>query len=174
MMEPIAEVVCLLKVDVHCDECKLSLMRVLSSISGVYSVEIDGEKGTATVVGEVEPNALLGAVSNSGKHAQLARATLRDPRMNRTNTTYGTLSSYASSYSPYYNNQTCDYTNRNKYYGYQTCPRALSGYGYNQEVNSYGGYRPPPAQYASSSYPLRRADEYIAVADPSVPLCTIM
>ncbi|VFQ61880.1 unnamed protein product [Cuscuta campestris] len=94
MMEPIAEVVCLLKVDVHCDECKLSLMRVLSSIS--------------------------------------------------------------------------------EYYGYQTCPRALSGYGYNQEVNSYGGYRPPPAQYASSSYPLRRADEYIAVADPSVPLCTIM
>ncbi|VFQ84146.1 unnamed protein product [Cuscuta campestris] len=119
MMEPIAEVVCVLEVDVHCDECKLSLMRVLASISGVYSVEIDGEKGMATVVGEVEPNALLGAVANSGKHARLARATLRDPRMNRTNTTYGTSSSssssYASSYSPYYNNQTYDYTNRNSY-----------------------------------------------------------
>ncbi|VFQ87291.1 unnamed protein product [Cuscuta campestris] len=176
---------CLLKIDVHCDECKFCLMGVLSSISGVYTVDIDAEKGTATVVGEVEPNALLRALSDSGKHAELVRVTLRDPRMNRTATAYGT-SSYASSYSPYYNNQTYDYTNRNSYaynpieydpwstrdYSrYQTGPRAVPGYGYHQEVNSYGGYL-PPAQYASS-YPLPRVDEYVA-ADASVPLCTVM
>nr|GLL21309.1 Heavy metal-associated isoprenylated plant protein [Ipomoea trifida] len=33
-MEPKAEADCVLKVDVQCDECKMKLMEVLSSISG--------------------------------------------------------------------------------------------------------------------------------------------
>nr|GMC71450.1 heavy metal-associated isoprenylated plant protein 32-like [Ipomoea batatas] len=57
-MEPKAEADCVLKVDVQCDECKMKLMEVLSSISGVYSVTIDAEQGIAKVAGEVEPNAL--------------------------------------------------------------------------------------------------------------------
>nr|GMC71327.1 heavy metal-associated isoprenylated plant protein 32-like [Ipomoea batatas]GMC77734.1 heavy metal-associated isoprenylated plant protein 32-like [Ipomoea batatas] len=57
-MEPKAEADCVLKVDVQCDECKMKLMEVISSISGVYSVTIDAEQGIAKVAGEVEPNAL--------------------------------------------------------------------------------------------------------------------
>ncbi|CAH9114626.1 unnamed protein product [Cuscuta epithymum] len=108
-MEPKAEAGCVLKVDVQCRECKMKFMEVLASISGVYSVNIDAEQGLATVVGEVEPNALLRALSKSGEHAELVRVTLKDPRMNRYS---NNEPSYAYS-SPY--NKSYDNGNYNNY-----------------------------------------------------------
>ncbi|CAH9057111.1 unnamed protein product [Cuscuta europaea] len=150
-------------------------MEVLSSISGVYSVNIDAEQGLATVVGEVEPNALLRALSKSGEHAELVRVTLKDPRMNR-------YSNYEASYAY---NKSYDNGNYNAYgYNaigdsnirasskYQTDARGLPGYDYSREANHFGGSYLPPAQYAPS-YPMQQVVEY-EDANSSVPLCSIM
>ncbi|CAK9146582.1 unnamed protein product [Ilex paraguariensis] len=81
-MEPIADVDCLLKVNVNCEACKMKMIQLLSSICGVYSVTIDAAEGTAKVSGEVDPNILLRGLARSGNHAELVWVKLKHPVMN--------------------------------------------------------------------------------------------
>ncbi|KAK3032183.1 hypothetical protein RJ639_035008 [Escallonia herrerae] len=92
-MDRYAEMGCILKVNVHCDGCKMKMMQVLNAISGVYSVTIDAQEGTARVAGEVDPNVLLRALARSGKHAEIVRVNLKHPVLKR--------SYYGDDYSPY-------------------------------------------------------------------------
>lgn len=131
---------------------------------------IDAEQGIAKVAGEVEPNALLRALSRSGKHAELVRVTFRDPRMNH----HSNYDRYASS-PPAYNQQGCGY-------GYNAIddsyarglPEYSLGYDPCQYQDypdaNYSGVYLPPAQYVPS-YPVQ-IDEYEDAASTS--LCTIM
>nr|GMC68901.1 heavy metal-associated isoprenylated plant protein 32-like [Ipomoea batatas]GMC75064.1 heavy metal-associated isoprenylated plant protein 32-like [Ipomoea batatas] len=123
-MEPKAEADCVLIVDVQCDECKMKLMEVLSSILGVYSVTIDAEQGIAKVAGEVEPNALLRALSRSGKHAELVYASSSPPYIQR---------GYGNGYNAIED----------------SCARELPEHslGYDYTDNNYSGGYLPPAQY---------------------------
>ncbi|KAK2972026.1 hypothetical protein RJ640_005046 [Escallonia rubra] len=74
---------CVLKVNVHCDACKMQMMEVLSSINGVYSVSIDSQDGLAKVSGEVDPNILLRALARTGNHAELVWVKLKHPVLAR-------------------------------------------------------------------------------------------
>ncbi|KAK3010044.1 hypothetical protein RJ639_012813 [Escallonia herrerae] len=72
---------CVLKVNVHCDACKMEMVEVLSAINGVYSLTIDAQEGTARIAGEVDRNILLGALARSGRHAELVRVNLKHPAL---------------------------------------------------------------------------------------------
>nr|GLL21310.1 hypothetical protein DM860_014669 [Ipomoea trifida] len=118
------------------------------------------EPKAEAVAGEVEPNALLRALSRSGKHAELVRVTFRDPRMTR----YSNYHRYASSPPPY--------TQQGYGNGYNaiedSCARELPEHslGYDYPDNNYCGGYLPPAQY------LPLVDEYNDAASTS--LCAIM
>ncbi|KAI8011849.1 Heavy metal-associated isoprenylated plant protein 32 [Camellia lanceoleosa] len=82
-MESYADVGCVLKVNVHCEACKMKVCEVLRSISGVYSVTIDAEEGLAKISGEADPNILLSALGRSGRHAELKWVKLKSTAPNR-------------------------------------------------------------------------------------------
>lgn len=83
-MEPYADVTCALSINMDCQACKMTVLEVLSSIIGVYSVDIDANKGEIMVSGEVDPNVLLKAITRTGKHAKLAWVKLNHPGVHRT------------------------------------------------------------------------------------------
>ncbi|XP_060180911.1 heavy metal-associated isoprenylated plant protein 22-like [Lycium barbarum] len=80
-MEPFAEVSCILKVDVHCDACKMKMVEVLSAVCGVYALTINAEKGEVNVCGEVDPNLLVKALKGTGKHAEIVSVKLKHPAL---------------------------------------------------------------------------------------------
>lgn len=59
----------------------MKVVEVLSSIIGVYAVEVDAREGLAKVYGEVDPSILLMALSGSGKHAEVAWVRLKHPAL---------------------------------------------------------------------------------------------
>ncbi|KAF7142009.1 hypothetical protein RHSIM_Rhsim06G0227800 [Rhododendron simsii] len=87
---------------------------------GVYSVTLDAEQGLATISGEVDPNILLKAITNTGKHAELKWVNFKLPAPNH----------YAG--SGYYNNVD------DGYYGH--------GYGYDYGYGSHSGAYGPTNQ----------------------------
>lgn len=90
--------------------------------AGVYSVTLDAEEGLATISGEVDPNILLKAITNTGKHAELKWVNFKHPAPNH----------YAG--SGYYNNVDDD-----GYYG-------SHGYGYDYGYGSHSGAYGPTNQ----------------------------
>lgn len=62
---------CVLKVNIHCEGCKLKVRKILQKIDGVYKTHIDSDLGKVTVSGNVDPNTLIKKLSKSGKHAEL-------------------------------------------------------------------------------------------------------
>ncbi|KAG4911232.1 hypothetical protein JHK87_057348 [Glycine soja] len=62
---------CLLKVNIHCDGCEQKVKKILQKIDGVYSVNIDAERGKVMVSGHVDPAKLIKKLKRSGKHAEL-------------------------------------------------------------------------------------------------------
>ncbi|KAL1802325.1 hypothetical protein ACET3Z_030972 [Daucus carota] len=62
---------CVLRVNIHCDGCKHKVKKLLQKMEGVYSTSIDSEQGKVTVMGNVDPNALVKKLVKSGKHAEL-------------------------------------------------------------------------------------------------------
>ncbi|XP_027108438.1 uncharacterized protein [Coffea arabica] len=93
-MEPYADACCILKVNVNCEACKMKVVEVLSSVIGVYSVDLDAQEGLAKVYGEVDPNMLLKALARTGKHAELAWVKLKHPVMNPRGDDYHNYSNY--------------------------------------------------------------------------------
>ncbi|XP_075488294.1 uncharacterized protein LOC142527393 [Primulina tabacum] len=82
-MEPYAEASCVLKVNVHCQACKMKMLEVLGSICGVFDVTIDSQEGLAKVYGVVNPNMLVRALTRTGYHAELKWVKLGHPDLNR-------------------------------------------------------------------------------------------
>ncbi|KAK7391979.1 hypothetical protein VNO78_20405 [Psophocarpus tetragonolobus] len=62
---------CLLKVNIHCDGCEQKVKKILQKIDGVYSVDIDAERGKVMVSGHVDPAKLIKKLKRSGKHAEV-------------------------------------------------------------------------------------------------------
>ncbi|XP_020270121.1 heavy metal-associated isoprenylated plant protein 37-like isoform X2 [Asparagus officinalis] len=60
-----------LRVNIHCDGCKLKVKKLLQKIEGVYSVSIDLENQKVTVSGTVDSSTLIKKLTKSGKHAVL-------------------------------------------------------------------------------------------------------
>ncbi|TYI85403.1 hypothetical protein E1A91_D05G439900v1 [Gossypium mustelinum] len=71
-MESRAEMSCVLKVNINCDTCRRKVMDVLQNLHGVYSVDIDAEKGTMKVSGNVNPNLILNIFEKYGKHGEIS------------------------------------------------------------------------------------------------------
>lgn len=59
-----------LKVSIHCVGCKRKVKRVLQSIEGVYTIDIDSKQHKVTVVGNVEVDTLIKKLVKTGKHAE--------------------------------------------------------------------------------------------------------
>ncbi|XP_060174249.1 heavy metal-associated isoprenylated plant protein 32-like [Lycium barbarum] len=129
-MEPFADVSCNLKVNIHCDSCKMKMMEVLHSIRGVYALTIDAETGIANVCGEVDPNRLLAALARSGQHAELINVKLKHPALSNPRSQYG------------HNN----YDHGHGYNNYNNALDGPLGYNHSNALNE-----------PSSYYPTRRA-----------------
>ncbi|KAJ0078889.1 hypothetical protein Patl1_24649 [Pistacia atlantica] len=43
------------KVAINCQICKADVMKAVTKLTGIDQVSVDGEKGTLTVVGDVDP-----------------------------------------------------------------------------------------------------------------------
>ncbi|KAL5555415.1 hypothetical protein UlMin_037651 [Ulmus minor] len=63
--------ICVLKVNIHCDGCKNKVKKILQKIDGVFTTDIDSEKGKVTVSGNVDPGILIRKLAKSGKHAEI-------------------------------------------------------------------------------------------------------
>ncbi|KAJ6694348.1 hypothetical protein OIU85_005069 [Salix viminalis] len=62
----------MLKVSVHCEQCKRKVKKVLDSIDGVHSTDIDLRLQKATVVGDVDADTLIKRLKKkTRKHAEL-------------------------------------------------------------------------------------------------------
>ncbi|KAF9669927.1 hypothetical protein SADUNF_Sadunf13G0015600 [Salix dunnii] len=62
----------MLKVSVHCEQCKRKVKKVLDSIDGVYSTDIDLGLQKATVVGDVDADTLIKRLKKkTRKHVEL-------------------------------------------------------------------------------------------------------
>ncbi|CAI9088041.1 OLC1v1022270C1 [Oldenlandia corymbosa var. corymbosa] len=72
-----------------CEACRFKTKEVLSSIIGVYNVDMDGQNGLVRVYGEVDPNMLLHALARYGKHAEVVRVNFKHPEWTRTNDFHG-------------------------------------------------------------------------------------
>ncbi|KAL6551430.1 hypothetical protein OROGR_007584 [Orobanche gracilis] len=80
-----ANLCCVLKVDTRCAACKGHMIEVLSSIEGVYDVTIDAERKTVQIVGQVDPNYCVKALSRCGVHAELIWANMNNNNNNNNN-----------------------------------------------------------------------------------------
>uniref|UniRef100_A0A6N2L3T8 HMA domain-containing protein n=1 Tax=Salix viminalis TaxID=40686 RepID=A0A6N2L3T8_SALVM len=61
-----------LKVSVHCEGCKKKVKRILRSIDGVYTADVDLRQQKATVIGNVDADTLIKKlIKKTGKHAEL-------------------------------------------------------------------------------------------------------
>ncbi|KAI5679543.1 hypothetical protein M9H77_00770 [Catharanthus roseus] len=99
-MDPYADATCILSMNVDCQACKMQVVEVLSSIIGVYSVDIDSSRGQVRVCGEVDPNTLLKALARTGRHAKVEWAKLNHPIVHRS---YHNGHGYGDPRAYYYN-----------------------------------------------------------------------
>ncbi|XP_024004185.1 heavy metal-associated isoprenylated plant protein 35 isoform X1 [Eutrema salsugineum] len=68
---PLPYKTCNLKVSIHCEGCKRKVKKILTTIEGVYRVDIDVKQNKVTVIGITSPEILLKKLLKSGKHAHL-------------------------------------------------------------------------------------------------------
>ncbi|GJV79770.1 heavy metal-associated isoprenylated plant protein 35-like protein [Tanacetum coccineum] len=61
---------CVLKVSIHCVGCMRKVKKVLQTIEGVYTIDIDAKQHKVTVLGNVEVDTLIKKLIKSGKHAE--------------------------------------------------------------------------------------------------------
>ncbi|CAH9113631.1 unnamed protein product [Cuscuta epithymum] len=137
-MEPYADVNCILRVNTNCGACKCKMVEVISSISGVYSISIDGDENLLKICGEVDPNRLLSALSREGEHAEIVKAHLKHPGLRR-NSMYPQGSARGHGYG-------------RSMYGHD------ASYGHGQLMYGHG-HKP---HYGHQAYPIRGALPYHA------------
>ncbi|KAL8046293.1 hypothetical protein ABFS82_08G169600 [Erythranthe guttata] len=189
-MEPYAEASCVLKVNVHCQSCKMHMLEVLGSVCGKYNVDINSEEGLVRVYALVEPNLLLKALARTGYHAELKSVKLRHPDVSKNyyyNSGYDPYShgygynSYGSIEDPYsYSRALPDPYSYGSYGGhhsnYYPSTRSMSPYHHGSNLYHHGsnpyyyGSAYPQARYVPS-YPPKEYDPY---ADEPTNFCSIM
>ncbi|XP_042020589.1 uncharacterized protein LOC121768230 [Salvia splendens] len=96
-MDNYATLRCVLKVHPRCDSCKRHTMDIIGSITGTYDITMDAEKSQATIVGQVDPNFCLKAITRCNGHAEIVWANLSHPRARGQSYGYG---GYRDSYHP--------------------------------------------------------------------------
>ncbi|KAK9292042.1 hypothetical protein L1049_019996 [Liquidambar formosana] len=60
-----------LRVNIHCQRCKKEVLRAVTKLTGIDQVSVDGDKGTLTVVGDVDPVCVIKQVRKMGKVAEI-------------------------------------------------------------------------------------------------------
>ncbi|KAK4425850.1 Heavy metal-associated isoprenylated plant protein 35 [Sesamum alatum] len=60
-----------LKVSIHCQGCKRKVKKVLQTIEGVYTTNIDSQQQKVTVTGNIDAQTLIKKLVKTGKHAEL-------------------------------------------------------------------------------------------------------
>ncbi|XP_020108899.1 heavy metal-associated isoprenylated plant protein 39-like [Ananas comosus] len=60
-----------LKVSIVCDKCKTCIMKTVAKVCGIKSLDLDGEKGTLTVIGDVDVVLIVKALRKAGKAAEI-------------------------------------------------------------------------------------------------------
>ncbi|KAL7144475.1 hypothetical protein ABFS83_07G014700 [Erythranthe nasuta] len=60
-----------LKVSIHCQGCKRKVKKVLQTIEGVYTINIESQLQKVTVTGNVDAQTLIKKLVKTGKHANL-------------------------------------------------------------------------------------------------------
>ncbi|XP_010528897.1 PREDICTED: uncharacterized protein LOC104805888 [Tarenaya hassleriana] len=62
---------CSLAVSIHCEGCKRKVKKILTSIEGVYKVDVDAKEHKVTVIGTVKPEILTKKLLKAGKLAKI-------------------------------------------------------------------------------------------------------
>ncbi|PSS00335.1 Heavy metal-associated isoprenylated plant protein [Actinidia chinensis var. chinensis] len=60
-----------LKVNINCQKCSTEILKAVTKLRGINEVSVNGEKGTLTVVGDVDPVLVTKKVRKIGKIAQI-------------------------------------------------------------------------------------------------------
>ncbi|CAA7047578.1 unnamed protein product [Microthlaspi erraticum] len=79
---PLRYKTCNLRVSIHCEGCKKKVKKILTTIEGVYRVDIDVKQNKVTVMGIAAPEILLRKLLKAGKNADLLPEIL-DPVVNK-------------------------------------------------------------------------------------------
>ncbi|KAL8530890.1 hypothetical protein ACS0TY_007788 [Phlomoides rotata] len=69
--EPLTYKTWILRVSIHCGGCRKKVKKVLQSIEGVYTIDIDSKQHKVTVTGNVDSGILIKKLTKSGKNADL-------------------------------------------------------------------------------------------------------
>ncbi|KAL5701210.1 hypothetical protein ACHQM5_026572 [Ranunculus cassubicifolius] len=69
--EPLKYQKWVLKVSIHCQGCKRKVKKVLQSIEGVYTTNIDTQQNKVIVTGDIDADTLIKKLAKTGKHAEL-------------------------------------------------------------------------------------------------------
>ncbi|XP_010549714.1 PREDICTED: heavy metal-associated isoprenylated plant protein 3-like [Tarenaya hassleriana] len=70
-LPPLPYKTCSLRVSIHCEGCKRKVKKILTSIEGVYKVDIDVKEQKVTVIGIVKPEILTKKLLKAGKLAEI-------------------------------------------------------------------------------------------------------
>ncbi|XP_052205874.1 heavy metal-associated isoprenylated plant protein 43-like [Diospyros lotus] len=60
-----------LKVSIPCQKSRTQVLKAVAKLAGVDQMSVDGQKGTLTVVGEVDPILVAKAVRKTGSVAEI-------------------------------------------------------------------------------------------------------
>ncbi|KAK3228989.1 hypothetical protein Dsin_000870 [Dipteronia sinensis] len=60
-----------IKVNIYCQICKSDVLKAVTKLTGIDQVSVDGEKGTLTVVGDVDPVLVIEKLRKIGRVAEI-------------------------------------------------------------------------------------------------------
>ncbi|XP_024167258.1 heavy metal-associated isoprenylated plant protein 2-like [Rosa chinensis] len=60
-----------IKVSINCQICKTDVLKAVTKLQGIDIVAVDGQKGTLTVVGDVDPVLVVRRLRKVGKVAEI-------------------------------------------------------------------------------------------------------
>ncbi|KAA8539166.1 hypothetical protein F0562_025858 [Nyssa sinensis] len=60
-----------LKVNIWCQKCKTDVLKAVAKLGGIDQVSVDAEKGTLTVIGEVDPVLVAIRLRKKGKEVEI-------------------------------------------------------------------------------------------------------
>ncbi|KAL5767026.1 hypothetical protein ACOSQ2_013809 [Xanthoceras sorbifolium] len=60
-----------IKVNIYCQICKSDVLKAVTKLTGINEIFVDGEKGTLTVVGDVDPVCVIKKLRKIGKVAEI-------------------------------------------------------------------------------------------------------
>ncbi|KAL5560438.1 hypothetical protein UlMin_036649 [Ulmus minor] len=58
-----------IKVTVNCEICKQNIFKAISKLTGIDQAQVNAEKGTLAVIGDVDPTLIVKQVRKTGKVA---------------------------------------------------------------------------------------------------------